>query len=220
MRTLLLLSLALAACGDSSNKTVDAAPPVDMATPDMMTTALSCDTYCSTITAACTGANAQYGGQTADDAKAHCLGTCGKFPTSTAQTGDTLGCHMQHAINAMTDPVTHCIHAGPAGDQVGKPGVCGDPCTNFCTLVQGVCGVKGTAATGQYTDMNDCMQACAAFTTTTLYTVDTTTFPSKNPTKDNLACRIYHATNAAVSAAAATTHCPHTAVVSAACTGT
>jgi hypothetical protein len=215
MRHLLLLSLFLgfAACGDSNNKTVDAAPPVDM-----MAAALSCDTYCSTITAACTGANAQFGGISADDAKAHCLGTCGKFPTSTAQTGDTLGCHMYHATNAMTmDPTVHCIHAGPAGNQIGMPGVCGDTCTNFCTLVQGVCGVKGTDANGQYTDMTDCMNACANFATTATYTVNTTTFPSMNPTGNTLACRLYHATNAAVSASAAGTHCPHTAVVSAVC---
>jgi hypothetical protein len=128
---------------------------------------------------------------------------------------------MYHATNAMTmDPKVHCIHAGPAGNQVGMAGVCGDACTNLCTLVQGVCGVKGTDANGQYTDMTDCMNACANFSTTTLYTVDTTAFPSTNPTKDNLACRIYHATNAAVSAAQAAIHCKHTAVVSAACTGT
>jgi hypothetical protein len=81
----------------------------------------------------------------------------------------------------------------------------------------GVCGVKGTDANGQYATTAECMTACNGFDKTVKYAVNTTAFPSVNPTGDNLACRLYHATNAAVSAMTATGHCPHTAVVSAAC---
>src|SRR5215470_13729082 len=97
MRHLLLLSLALAACGDSSNKTVDAAP-ADMAAD--MAAAVTCASYCSTIATACTGANAQYGGADATSANTHCTSTCTAFNTSTAMTGATLGCHAYHANNA------------------------------------------------------------------------------------------------------------------------
>lgn len=216
MRTLLFLSLVLVGCSDSNNNTT---PPVDAAvTPDAPTVALTCANYCSTITAACTGALAQFGGTTAADATAHCMGTCATFMNSATQTGDTLGCHLYHAMNAAMpgNAATHCPHAGPGGDVLGMAGICGDNCTNFCTLVQGTC----TGANAAYASMGDCMTACATITgapPVAAYTVNTTTFPSTNPTGNTLACRLYHATNAAVSAAAAVTHCPHTKMVSAVC---
>jgi len=213
MRTLLVLSLVLAGCSDNNNNT----PPVDAAvTPDAPTVALTCANYCTTITSACTGPLAQYGGSSAADATAHCMGTCATFMNTATQSGDTLGCHLQHAINASAAgaAAVHCPHAGPGGDVIGgTTATCGDPCTNFCTLVQGTC----TGANAAYADMATCMTACAAFPTTAKYTVDTTTFPSTNPTGNTLACRLYHETNAAVSAAAATTHCPHTKVASTVC---
>jgi hypothetical protein len=223
MRTHLLLCLALlGACSDDNKKTPDAGAGSGSdaagSASDAMTTTLDCTMYCNTITAACTAGNAQFGGTSAADATAHCMGTCASFDTSTAQAGATLGCHIYHAMAAMaSQPDFHCPHAGPAGDKIGMAGFCGDPCTNFCTLVQKTCGVKGTDANGQYTDMTDCMNACNGFEKTVQYTVNTTTFPSANPTGDNLACRLYHATNAAVSATAANGHCPHTAVVSTVC---
>jgi hypothetical protein len=220
MRTLLVLSLVLAGCSSSNNNTTP--PAVDAAvTPDAPAVALTCTNYCNlivgtaTTTGACTGTLAQYGGTTLADAMAHCMGTCAAFPTSAVQSGDTLGCHIYHTMNAAMpgNAATHCPHAGPGGDAIGSAGVCGDPCTNFCTLVQTTC----TGANAAYADMGTCMTACAGFSTTAKYTVDTTTFPSTNPTGNTLACRLYHATNAAVSTAAAGTHCAHTKVTSATC---
>jgi hypothetical protein len=213
MRTLLVLSLVLAGCSDS---TTNNPPPVDAAvTPDAPTVALTCANYCTTITGACTGPLAQFGGSTAADATAHCMGTCAAFMNVATQTGDTLGCHLYHAMNASMagNAATHCPHAGPGGDVLGSAGVCGDPCTNFCTLVQTTC----TGANAAYADMGTCMSACAGFSTTNKYVVDTTAFPSTNPTGNTLACRLYHATNAAVSATAAGTHCAHTKATSAVC---
>ena len=215
MRTLLLLSLVLVGCSDDKTNNTPADAAVDAA-PDAPAVALTCANYCTTIASACTGNLAQYGGATAADATAHCMGTCATFPNSATQSGDTLGCHLQHAINASAQgaAAVHCPHAGPGGDVVGgTTATCGDPCTNFCTLVQGTC----TGANAAYASTAECMTACAGFSTTAKYTVDTTTFPSTNPTGNNLACRLYHATNAAVSANAAMTHCPHTKVVSAVC---
>jgi hypothetical protein len=217
MRTLLILSLVLFGCSDdkTNNTTPDAPPPADAAV-DSMTADLTCTNYCTTITSACTGNLAQYGGSTAADATAHCMGTCATFPNSATQSGDTLGCHLQHAKNASMAgaAATHCPHAGPGGDVIGSTtATCGDPCTNFCTLVQGTC----TGANAAYASVTECMTACAGFSTATAYTVNTTTFPSMNPTGNNLACRLYHATNAAVSPALAAQHCAHTKVVSAVC---
>ncbi|HEX3766385.1 MAG TPA: hypothetical protein VHW23_47155 [Kofleriaceae bacterium] len=221
MRTL-LLSLVLIGCSSSSNNNTDAGttPGSDAAAgSDAGTSNLTCANYCSSIATACTGPNAQYGGQNAADVTAHCMSTCGAFNTSAAQSGATLGCHIQHTMNAAMSASAadvHCPHAGPAGDDIGTGstpgGVCGDPCTNFCTIELAGCGLKGATGntTGVYASMSDCMTACAAFPTTTPYKVDTTTLPSTTPTGDNLACRLYHATNAIISGSA-TVHCPHTA---------
>src|SRR5436190_15099183 len=164
MRHLLILSLALAACGDSNNKTVDAAP-ADMA-PDMAPAAPDPAKYCTDIIAHCTGANAQYPTAVATTTMDQCLGTAASFAVGkTGDTsGNTLGCRAYHAgAPAMSDPATHCIHAGPLGDQVDKAGTCGDPCTSFCTLEIKVCGslaVPLTGITAQYQDMAACMTAC------------------------------------------------------------
>lgn len=202
MRKNLLLLLVLVGCGSSDNKTTDAAVQ-----------AVTCTDYCNEIASACTGANAQYGGANAADVTAHCMSTCGAFDPSSNQSGATLGCHAYHATNAMTmDPTVHCPHAGPGGDVIGMAGICGDPCTNFCQIEIAACGTMGAAGntTGQYASMSDCMTKCAMFSTATPYKVNTTALPSTNPSGDNLACRLYHATNAIISGQAAV-HCPHTA---------
>lgn len=191
MRNLLPLMLILAACGG------------DDASTDAAVAKLDCPTYCTQIQANCTGANAQYPTE-ADNA--HCLASCASFPLGTAadKSGNTLGCRLYHSgAPAKMDAATHCPHAGPGGDKIGGMGTCGDVCTSFCTLEIKACGVTGDAGGhGQYASMADCMTACAAFPNpTALYA------PMAHG--DSLACRLYHATNAAVTGQAAT-HCPHT----------
>ena len=216
MRTLLILSLVLAGCSDSSSNTT---PPVDAPPPDTANTdKLDCPTYCAKIEANCTGANVQF----VDDA--HCMATCMKFtPGALADTaGNTLGCRIYHANNAKSTamPDVHCPHAGPGGAPVDNAAtaanVCGDACTSFCSLEIAACGIKGTDATGQYTSMGDCMTACGGMNTgfnkTHLYTYDLSKTPNVTPAGDSLACRLYHVTNAAQGGANATTHCPHTSV--------
>lgn len=202
MRTTLLLTFALVACGDSgTTTTIDGPPPVTQ----------DCATYCNEITTNCTGANAQYA-----DA-AHCMATCTSFPMGTASdtTGNTLGCRIYHAgAPSMMTPATHCIHAGPGGDKTSAaaPGTCGDACTSFCTLDIKVCGSTDAPLTGitpAFQNMGACMTACGTFEKTTAYS-------STSTSGNNLACRLYHATNAAVfsamgNAATTSTHCGHTA---------
>ena len=123
---------------------------------------------------------------------------CGDRGTVMAMSGNTLGCHLYHAGNAVSAPATHCIHAGPSGG-----GSCGASCEDFCALTTAICPT-------QYPALASCMTSCAGFNATRPYTALVTS-------GNNFACRMYHAT------AASTTpvpHCTHTAVTATApCTG-
>lgn len=211
MRHLLLLSLALAACGDSNNKTVDAATadaPID--TPALL--ALDCTTYCTRLAADCTDANAQI-------IMANCMGTCAAFPpgAATDTSGNTLGCrnyHLQNIEVRNMSAATHCPHAGPVGGLIGgATAVCGaSPCDDFCAEQTKVCGtdanpvtLESMVITHRYPDLAACTAACATFTKT----------PEASPTVtsgNNFACRIYHLTNAAAQTTfkGAQAHCGHT----------
>lgn len=214
MRTLLVLSLVLAGCSDSNNNT-----PADAAvTPDAAATAplaLDCTTYCTHLAADCTAANAQL-------SMANCMGTCAAFPPGTQAdtSGNTLGCRNYHLQNIEVrgmSAATHCPHAGPVGGSIaGTTAVCGaSACADFCAMEAKVCGTDAAPVTGvtnRYTDTNACMTACGTFATT----------PEASPSVtsgNNLACRIYHLTNAAaMTGAAVNTHCGHTlAVATAVC---
>jgi hypothetical protein len=227
MRNALLPSLVLilvGACSDSKSTnnntpdapaqqtdaaTADATPPV---TPDVTA-------YCTDIIAHCTGANAQYPTTNPTLSMNQCLGTAATFPVGTINdsTGNTLGCRQYHAgAPAMSDPATHCIHAGPGGDQVDKAGTCGDACTSFCTLQTKTCGTTEAPLPNiapQYQNMAACMTACGTFDKTHLYTLNSTPVA---PSGNSLACRLYHATNAAYYTKLADVtntalHCTHTA---------
>ena len=202
MRNLLIFLALAAGCSDSKDNT-DAGRAV--LTND-------CPTYCATIAANCTGANTQY----QDDA--HCAAACAKLPPGAAATetsGNTRGCRIYHAQNAMVlnDATTHCPHAGPGGAAISAatpaPSVCGDACTSFCTLEIATCGSLDAPIAGvpaQYQNAAACMTACGGFNK-----MKTLVAGATNSSGDSLACRIYHITNAAISAANAVTHCPHTA---------
>ena len=221
-----LLIFILLGCGSVENNTpIIDAPSTDAPSTDAPTTSPTqdCPTYCTNIQANCKDTNAQFGGANAADATAHCTAACATWTKGMASdmTGATLGCHIYHAgAPAMTDPVTHCPHAGPGGDKVDAAGTCGDACTNFCTIEIGACGLKPASATGQYTDTAACVSACGAFDKTHPYKIDPSVMPFRTPGGDSLACRLYHATNAAIAGAAAV-HCPHTAATpTGPCSGT
>jgi hypothetical protein len=185
-----MLALALAACGgDDNNPAIDAA--VDA--PGRPVLPLTAQAYCDTIQAACTSANAQYPNAN------QCLATAAEFPmgaSSEEMTGNTLGCRIYHAQNAMItgDVATHCPHAGPAGNKIDLTvGQCGTPCESFCTLAIKTCGTDAnplTGVTNRYADMGTCMTACTGF-------AKTPAFVSPAPNGDTMACRVYHVTNAA-----------------------
>lgn len=171
---------------------------------DMSVVALDCPSYCNEIRSSCTGSNAQY----PDDA--HCMATCASFEvgasTVTDSSGNTLGCRIYHASTlARSMPGDHCAAAGPAGGSVtmSTPGACSgdDVCESFCTLQIKACGSLEAPLFGdprdetgnplfQYRDMESCMTACAAFDKTHAY--------STASRGDSLACRLLHATSAAM----------------------
>lgn len=200
LRALLFWSV-LAGCGGGGKTPVDASTDAE---PDAAFVALDCPSYCSEVQANCTGTNAQYPDM------AHCTATCASFAVGTSQvtdtSGNTLGCRIYHGgAPAKMAPATHCAHAGPAGDQITAtpPAVCsgGNVCESFCALEIKACGSLNAPLPGnprdmtgnplfQYQNMASCMTACATYDKTHVY--------STTSAGDSLACRLLHATSAAI----------------------
>jgi len=203
MRGLLVLSAICfvgLGCGGDDSKKVDAAVGdtggggSDMM-PDMPGGGggLDCATYCSKVMTACVAPRAQY------STMQNCLDSCSTFPVGAAadQTGHTLGCRINHANLAATDPATHCVHAGPGGG-----GVCGaTDCDGFCSIVVAKCATQWTMQMCTSTQ-----NGCPSFTSAPPY--------STTSTGDTLECRLYHATMAASNPAG---HCSHTTANSTTC---
>lgn len=75
----------------------------------------TCDAYCTAYLKNCTGDQNAYADM------ADCMDQCSHwYPGTMADTGgDTVGCRLYHGgAPAMSDPVTHCPHAGPGGGGV------------------------------------------------------------------------------------------------------
>ena len=96
----------------------------------------SCDAYCAAVTAACSGADAQY--DSADDCLAFCGASGAGVPLGTLKdiTGNTVGCRLHHSAA----PTVVCASAGPTGG-----GVCGSSCDAFCHLASAGCGLYAGA---------------------------------------------------------------------------
>lgn len=154
---------------------------------------LTCDAYCATIGANCTGEWTQYG------MPDFCTASCAAFPTGTpADTaGNTLGCRSYHAGAAAMDPATHCVHAGPGG-----AGVCGANCDGFCSIAMHACP-------DAWPGLPECMTACGTF-------MDMEPYDASDVGGDTLACRLYHATAAAF---LPDPHCMHIKADSPPCQG-
>ena len=166
-------------------------------------TALSCDTYCATITQNCTGADQEYLTQDV------CNSMCPAFEVNgtVADTADdTLGCRMFFAQQAAQTPDTSCRFAGPLGG-----GHCGNaPCQDFCSLDVNYC--KGDKPVTYEGGVPDCLSACQGFPYLTADAGDTT-LESTN----TLNCRLWHLETAYGSDQAGQFHCPHTAQMSTTC---
>lgn len=170
--------LALAACGLGTDGSSD-----------------PCTAYCATVTAHCTGDQAQF-----SDA-ATCAAYCARARTtpefwSLGTTGDASGnsvaCRTYHAgAPALANAAQHCPHAGASGADV-----CGTWCGVYCDLALSAC----TGTNQLYADRAACTTACAGLATTGA--------PSAS-TGDTVQCRITHLGLAAAGPQAALDHCPH-----------
>ena len=158
------------------------------------TLAPSCEAYCATIQAACTGDNAQYGDVAA--CEAYCetwaqlsLGA----PSDTV--GNTVGCRTYHASVAAEQPgsaAAHCAHAGASGGDV-----CGSWCDNLCHLA----GTNCAGGNALFASDTECATACEA--------LDAGGSPG-DVDGDSVQCRIYHLGVAGSEGeTSATVHCPH-----------
>lgn len=168
LATLPALALAFAyGCADSDSTTLkpdddasirrDGAPAeaLDGSSPDDAAAGPppTCDRYCSTISASCSDANAQYA------STEECLAFCEHFQVGKSGETDTntLACRQYYAGSpSMTDALSYCLAAGPFGG-----GVCGDRCTAFCQLTQAICGMG--EALSPYASLPECATACSGF---------------------------------------------------------
>ncbi len=153
---------------------------------------LTCEYYCASIMAACTGDDAQYAD--ADACNSYC-NKYGAFPEGTLDDvdGNTLGCRIYHAgVAGTVAPDVHCAHAGPSGGDI-----CGTWCENYCDLAEKNC----TGGDALFADNGSCMSTCNG------YSDDGAPGDTGG---DTVQCRIYHLGVAGNGdAGGATTHCPH-----------
>jgi hypothetical protein len=165
---------------------------------------LTCDTYCRTIMANCTGLQQEY--LNADICKAMCQHFELGLPDDTTE--DSLSCRIYHANSAKESPTVHCSHAGPTGaTHCGR-----DPCAAFCLLEVALCNGPLLQYPGGEAE---CRRECAQYT----YPIDDPTKADLVPDGNTLNCRLWHLESAydPTNPQAKTTHCPHTGKVSLTC---
>jgi hypothetical protein len=184
MRISVLITLvSLAGCGGNDNK-ADAAVPIDAV-------ALDCDSYCTKIQASCNGPNMQYAGIDSAAAQKSCKQTCESFTRGTSideTSGNTLACRLHYALdasNATAAPVD-CAYAGPAGDAIMIKA-----CGSLDQPLPGDPTDETNNSIYQFRNMGTCIESCQSLDKTHAY--------SPSARGNSLACRLYQATQAAIS---------------------
>jgi hypothetical protein len=173
----------------------------------------SCDFYCDTVMANCSGNTPEYVNRDI------CLAMCQKFDPGLAgaQVGDSRACRIAHAQAAASTPESECRSAGP----VGFPHCALDPCRPFCSLVEALCATVPPPPPPPYGgNEGDCVAACMSGRDAG-FRYDFGPGASDIPVQgsNTLNCRIYHIESAydPNTPGAAQTHCQHTEVISATC---
>ena len=184
--------LGLAGCGDDDAMGTDAGPGAADASGgggDAAGGAPTCEEYCTTYLDHCNDTLSEF--STMSECVSYCQTVAGWQPgIRGATSGNTIACRLYHAGGpAMSDPTTHCPHAGPSGE-----GVCGQPCDGYCELALRNC----TGVNMLYADLPACMASCAMFPATG---------NGGDTSGDTVQCRIYHAGTPASENPAM--HCPH-----------
>ena len=160
----------------------------------------TCASYCATLMQNCTGGDGSVNGGNPDPSKTNqqftgmeqCMASCAAMPLGTMadQSGNTVGCRLNHANAAASDPKKECTIAGPGGE-----GICGSDCDGYCQIAMKYCVAANQAAV--YTDLADCQKQCAA-------TTDDVPFNIARDSGDHVACLLAHVQDGSV---APTDHC-------------
>lgn len=195
MRSWILASSASIVCGCFSPSTLSDDGVGSETGASSAGSASACSEYCTLVDDHCTGSLSQYAG------RLECERVCATLPAGSDDdvAGNTVGCRTFHAVSAAEDPQMHCAHAGPAGG-----GVCGGDCESFCTIAMDAC----TGELAPWPDFEACTADCGGFARTPAYS-------SAVMSGDSYACRLYHATLAALQPEP---HCSHIGLVSDVCT--
>ena len=150
---------------------------------------LSCELYCDTTAANCTGDFQQY------ESREACIAMCGELELGAEgdTSGNTVGCRLRNAELAQEtgELGDHCPLAGPAG--------CGDRCTNFCAVFVPACGSLSPGVE----DEAKCLAFCQASADNPDWT------PLADDLRDHdasIQCRLWHLANATL---APDVHCGH-----------
>lgn len=134
-----------------------------------------CESFCDRAVHRC-DEYPQYPGE------ASCVAVCETWPAGDGHdAASTLACREHHLEETLSDPATHCAHAGPSGG-----GACGSPCESFCALA-------GLFCEGVYADAPSCLEACASLD-------DGGVWSSTTASGDTLQCRFTHVVRAALDA--------------------
>lgn len=166
---------------------IEVEPTLEMAAGE------ACRTYCDTVLAHCTGADAVYVN------RVQCLNVCrGMEPGVEGEDlGNTLHCRLSNARLAgdTAEPRSHCSQAGPGG--AARPDL-GNSCTTNC---EGLCAGMLSICPEQFSSLNACLADCALVP-------DLGGFDLSVGQGSSVQCRLFHLSAAA---AAPDPHCRHAA---------
>lgn len=151
----------------------------------------TCDEYCSTVMANCSGDRRVY------DSRRECLAACEAFPIgkSSDLTENTVGCRIYHSGAAAT-ALNHCFHASAAGDGhcgLDDEGPATGNCTSYCLLYRKGCEDEFNA---DFKDLEECALECTSEFADRGAKKDQGYSVSTARDDDNLKCRVYYAVKA------------------------
>lgn len=165
----------------------------------------TCESYCDTVLANCTGKYEQY------RSRLQCLDVCKRLPEGTQGDGpvNSVQCRIRQARSAGPEAFLYCKSSGPLG-----AGKCGSNCESYCSLMENSCtksSTEGNVELSYFESTQACLANCAAIpddpTGPTQYSSSATIEPNAL-VGNNVYCRTFHVT-AGIEQDAASEHCPH-----------
>jgi len=176
----------------------------------MTPNAPDCEGYCAIYRSACKGDSSNpFIGVIPNFPKdnggtqTECIQKCQGIPAMPAPgytaeagraSGDTLGCRLYYATNALLDPKSYCDYAGIRPSAACEDDAAQPSCDNFCLALDTAC----TGDLAVYESPEQCQSVCKATAPGVKDSIETL---------DTIACRTAHAFNALL--VKASDHCPH-----------